>query len=397
MTVTYTSRVATARFGGFSQLLLLWRGSIYKLLYRELLLFLAAYLGLSLAYRFLLSEAQKRLFEKLVLYCDKSANLIPVSFVLGFYVALVLERWWGQFRTVPAPDGLMVAVAGNVHGADARGRIMRRTLMRYSSLAALLVLRAVSTAVYKRFPTIDHLVEAGFLTREERRRLEGLRSPYNKFWVPCAWFGALAGQARREGRVRDDCALKLLMEELNRFRGHCSLLFHYDWISVPLVYTQVVTIAVYTFFVTCLIGRQFLDPAQGYAGHELDLGVPVFTLLQFFFYVGWLKVAEQLINPFGEDDDDFETNTLIDRNFQVPPSRSRGAPGGRPGGDAGIREGTQASGPQVSMLAVDELYGEVPALERDRYWDTASPRAPYTAAAAPLRQPAFRGSAFDVA
>ncbi|XP_064293371.1 bestrophin-2 [Phalacrocorax carbo] len=367
MTVTYTSRVATARFGGFSQLLLLWRGSIYKLLYRELLLFLAAYLGLSLAYRFLLSEAQKRLFEKLVLYCDKSANLIPISFVLGFYVALVLERWWGQFRSVPAPDGLMVAVAGNVHGADARGRILRRTLMRYGSLAALLVLRAVSTAVYKRFPTTDHLVEAGFLTREERQRLEGLRSPYNKFWVPCAWFGALAGQARREGRVRDDCALKLLMEELNRFRGHCSLLFHYDWISVPLVYTQVVTIAVYTFFVTCLIGRQFLDPAQGYAGHELDLGVPVFTLLQFFFYVGWLKVAEQLINPFGEDDDDFETNTLIDRNFQV------------------------------SMLAVDELYGEVPTLERDRYWDAASPQAPYTAAAAPLRQPAFRGSAFDVA
>ncbi|KAM8987150.1 bestrophin-2a isoform 2-T2 [Ara ararauna] len=315
MTVTYTSRVATTRFGGFSRLLLLWRGSIYKLLYRELLLFLTAYLVLSLAYRFLLSEAQKRLFEKLVLYCDKSANLIPVSFVLGFYVALVLERWWGQFRAVPAPDGLMLAVAGSVHGADARGRLLRRTLLRYGSLAALLVLRAVSSAARKRFPTADHLVQAGFLTRGERRRLEGLRSPHNQFWVPCVWFTALAAQARREGRVRDDSALKLLMEELNRFRGHCSLLFHYDWISVPLVYTQ---------------------------------------------------VAEQLINPFGEDDDDFETNTLIDRNFQV------------------------------SMLAVDELYGEVPALERDRYWDAASPRVPYTAAAAPLRHPPFRGSACDI-
>ncbi|NXT99203.1 BEST2 protein, partial [Buphagus erythrorhynchus] len=135
----------------------------------------------------------------------------------------------------------------------------------------------------------------GFLTREERRRLEGLRSPYNKFWVPCAWFGALAGQARREGRVRDDCALKLLMEGPGGHLGVPGQAWGDTGVgrpphpALPLP-PQVVTIAVYTFFLTCLIGRQFLDPAQGYAGHELDLGVPVFTLLQFFFYVGWLKV-----------------------------------------------------------------------------------------------------------
>ncbi|KAG8512727.1 Bestrophin-2 [Galemys pyrenaicus] len=367
MTVTYTARVANARFGGFSQLLLLWRGSIYKLLWRELLCFLGLYMALSAAYRLVLAEDQKRYFEKLVIYCDQYASLIPVSFVLGFYVTLVVNRWWNQYLCMPMPDALMCVVVGTVHGRDERGRLYRRTLMRYAGLSAVLILRSVSTAVFKRFPTIDHVVEAGFMTREERKKFENLNSSYNKYWVPCVWFSNLAAQARREGRIRDNSALKLLLEELTVFRGKCGMLFHYDWISIPLVYTQVVTIAVYSYFLACLIGRQFLDPAQGYSGHNLDLCVPIFTLLQFFFYAGWLKVAEQLINPFGEDDDDFETNFLIDRNFQV------------------------------SMLAVDEMYDDLAMLEKDLYWDAAEARAPYTAATAFLmQQPSFQGSTFDI-
>lgn len=106
------------------------------------------------------------------------------------------------------------------------------------------------------------------------------------------------------------------------------------------------TLAVHSFFLTCLIARQFLDPAKGYANYEYDMYVPIFTLLEFFFYMGWLKVmsfckqnesitffdhicsipdnftfflkvAEQLINPFGEDDDDYDINWLLDRHWAV--------------------------------------------------------------------------------
>lgn len=52
----------------------------------------------------------------------------------------------------------------------------------------------------------------GFMTREERKKFENLNSSYNKYWVPCVWFSNLAAQARREGRIRDNSALKLLLE-----------------------------------------------------------------------------------------------------------------------------------------------------------------------------------------
>lgn len=49
----------------------------------------------------------------------------------------------------------------------------------------------------------------------------------------------------------------------------------------------------------------------------MDIYVPVMTILQFLCYFGWLKVAEALLNPLGEDDDDFEVNYILDRNLQV--------------------------------------------------------------------------------
>jgi hypothetical protein len=51
MTVSYTLRVAEARFGAFSGLLFHWRGSIYKLMYTEFLLLCTLCAALSITYR----------------------------------------------------------------------------------------------------------------------------------------------------------------------------------------------------------------------------------------------------------------------------------------------------------------------------------------------------------
>lgn len=74
---------------------------------------------------------------------------------------MAFNRWWGQYTSFPLPDNLMMVVSGNVHGADETGRLLRRTLMRYANLSSVLILRSISTRVQRRFPTLEHVVEAG--------------------------------------------------------------------------------------------------------------------------------------------------------------------------------------------------------------------------------------------
>ncbi|PIO59271.1 hypothetical protein TELCIR_19271, partial [Teladorsagia circumcincta] len=75
----------------------------------------------------------------------------------------------------------------------------------------------------------------------------------------------------------------------------------------------------------------------------IDFYFPIMTVLQFVFYMGWMKVIEDVINPFGEDDDDFETNALIDRNITM------------------------------GMMMVDQGYDRPPEVRRDPFWEGTHP------------------------
>ena len=77
---------------------------------------------------------------------------------------------------------------------------------------------------------------------------------------------------------------------------------------------QVVHLAVYFYFAVALVGRQTID---GKDEDEIDLYVPVFLVFEFLFYFGWLNVAANLYNPFGDDDDDFELIGLLKRHVKV--------------------------------------------------------------------------------
>ncbi|CAG0889841.1 unnamed protein product [Cyprideis torosa] len=236
------------------------------------------------------------------------------------------------------------------------------------NLAQIICFSSICSRVKKRFPTSDHLVEAGIMTSAEQKILENIE-PKNvcKYWVPIVWASAVVECGRRENRIKSAYAHEALIRRITDFRTGLGTLLGYNTMSLPLLYSQTVTIGVYSYFVASGIGNQWLDPAMKYPFNEIDMVFPFFTFLQFLFYIGWLRAAEVMINPFGEDDDDFEINTLIDRNLTI------------------------------SYTIVDEMHHQHPELVRDAFWDVA-PEIPHTIASEQIPEVTnlFVGSAENV-
>jgi len=58
-----------------------------------------------------------RVFERIRMYFGQQSETIPMSFVLGFYVSLVVKRWWEQYKLLPWPDTLALFLNAGIPGA----------------------------------------------------------------------------------------------------------------------------------------------------------------------------------------------------------------------------------------------------------------------------------------
>lgn len=99
-----------------------------------------------------------------------------------------------------------------------------------------------------------------------------------------------------------DISFRLTYKSSSLINKKYQFIAKLNWPMLSSVSVQVVTIAVYSFFAFCVIGRQFLDPKKEHKDHRIDMYIPVFTLLQFFFYAGWLKVWDILVFYFYKTD-----------------------------------------------------------------------------------------------
>jgi hypothetical protein len=102
-------------------------------------------------------------------------------------------------------------------------------MMRYICFAFVITMSSISTAVKKRFPTFSHMTEAGFMLPNEEPVLEKIATPYNKYYVPLVWCASLMVRARKENRIKDDFAMKTLLDVSTRAHSNSAkIVSHID-------------------------------------------------------------------------------------------------------------------------------------------------------------------------
>ena len=80
------------------------------------------------------------------------------------------------------------------------------------NLALIMVLRSISSAVKQRFPTVDHVVDTGFMTKNEQKLFEAVpANEFNTYWVPCTWFVFRIQEAAKKGKLINQYALESIM------------------------------------------------------------------------------------------------------------------------------------------------------------------------------------------
>lgn len=98
MTVTYFDQVATAKGLTLIKLFFRWKGSVIRLLWKDLIVYLTAYFMLHFIYTYVLNDKLQLYFENVVAFAKKQDDIKTLSFVLGFFVSIVMTSMYCDFR-----------------------------------------------------------------------------------------------------------------------------------------------------------------------------------------------------------------------------------------------------------------------------------------------------------
>uniref|UniRef100_A0A915DK79 Bestrophin homolog n=1 Tax=Ditylenchus dipsaci TaxID=166011 RepID=A0A915DK79_9BILA len=120
MTISYNLDISSSSSWSFMKIVFRWKGSIWKSVLTELCIWTVFYYIVFCFYRFLLDANQQRDFALLANHVDSKLEYIPLTFMLGFFVTIVVDRWKNIFANIGFVDNAAFFVSSYVRGTMKR-------------------------------------------------------------------------------------------------------------------------------------------------------------------------------------------------------------------------------------------------------------------------------------
>ncbi|KAK6044115.1 hypothetical protein COOONC_18380 [Cooperia oncophora] len=96
----------------------------------------------------------ERQFEKFAMYCESKLAYIPLTFMLGFFVTIVVDRWRSIFQNMGWIENLALTVSALLRGDSKEAILYRRSIIRYTVLGQVSLLESSSKKYVPCFSTI---------------------------------------------------------------------------------------------------------------------------------------------------------------------------------------------------------------------------------------------------
>jgi len=146
-----------------------WRGlksSVFYYTWRQAVGFTFVYYIIQVIYRYEIKphEQLETKFHNLVEIWNSEVKVASkdLIFLLGFYVSMIVKRWWDQVYNLPEIDQIAVLMGGLVvtdGKNDEEANLFKITVLRYCMLSYCLLMRKISKGMKKEFWSYETVVE----------------------------------------------------------------------------------------------------------------------------------------------------------------------------------------------------------------------------------------------
>jgi len=238
-------------------------------------------------------------------------NMVKVlGFLLGFYTATVMKRWWSQISHMPMITDVTMVLNGIVLPGEKgpySAMKLKKKLLRYCLLSWTLLMSKISPilkAKYAKDADPNEVLAKGLITPEEVKILTRNDNTsmawLDKWWIPMNWCMLLinkelheSGHLPRQG--------KIVLYELKNYKKSLEEIMEYNHHPIPAICAQAVHVVCWFYLIIGAFSSQPWCSNDNDSVWHYFQRLPINSSILVGLMFAWLKMSEICTSPFDGD------------------------------------------------------------------------------------------------